>query len=102
ARCGVRHGGGVVWRWRHDAAHGAGQVGRMAEFGLLFRDAQVVDSTARPPFHADVAVEGDRIVEVGRLDGATARREIPAVGRVLYPGFIDVHSHSDLPLLAEP
>ena len=74
----------------------------MAELGLLLRDAQVVDGTGRPPFHADVAVEGDRIVEVGRLDGATARREIPAVGRVLCPGFIDVHSHSDLPLLAEP
>jgi N-acyl-D-amino-acid deacylase len=74
----------------------------MAEFGLLFRDAQVVDGTAQPPFQADVAVEGDHIVEVGRLDGATARREIPAVGRVLCPRFIEVHAHSDLPLLAEP
>ncbi|MCA1648426.1 MAG: amidohydrolase family protein, partial [Chloroflexi bacterium] len=74
----------------------------MTEFGLIFRGAQVVDGSGRPPFQADVAVAGERVVEVGRLDGSTARREINAAGCVVCPGFIDVHSHSDLPLLADP
>jgi N-acyl-D-amino-acid deacylase len=74
----------------------------MAEYALLFRDAQVVDGSGRAPFRSDVAVDGGHIVAVGRLDGATAGREVIANGRVVCPGFIDVHSHSDLPLLADP
>jgi N-acyl-D-amino-acid deacylase len=49
-----------------------------------------------------VAVEGDRIVDVGLLEGAEAERVIEAAGRIVCPGFVDPHSHSDWSLLANP
>ena len=56
----------------------------------------MVDGTGRPPFRADVGVSGDRIVAVAAdLPGPSAAR-IEAEGQVVAPGFIDLHSHSDL------
>jgi N-acyl-D-amino-acid deacylase len=69
---------------------------------LLIRDAVVVDGTGAPPFRGDVAVEGDRIAAVGHLDGAEAEATIDAAGRLVCPGFVDPHSHSDFTLLANP
>jgi N-acyl-D-amino-acid deacylase len=73
--------------------------GQQATYDLLIRNGQVVDGTGNPWFAADVAVRGDRIVAVGQLVGATAKREIDARGLVVAPGFIDLHTHSDLSLL---
>jgi N-acyl-D-amino-acid deacylase len=69
---------------------------------LLVRGGLVVDGTGAAPAVADVAVEGERIVSVGELDGAQARRTIDARGKVVCPGFVDPHSHSDWSLLANP
>ncbi|HEX9186111.1 MAG TPA: D-aminoacylase [Vicinamibacteria bacterium] len=64
------------------------------DYDLLIRDARVVDGTGAPWFRADVAVKGDTVLAVGpRLPG-TARREVNAAGRVVAPGFIDVHTHA--------
>ena len=68
-------------------------------FDLIIRGGHVVDGTGNPWFAGDVAVRGDRIAAVGRLDGAKATREIDARGLVVAPGFIDMHTHSDQPLL---
>lgn len=68
---------------------------------LTFRAATVVDGTGRPAYRADVAVRGDRIAEIGE-PGALGGRVVEADGLVLAPGFIDMHSHSDLQVLAEP
>lgn len=69
---------------------------------ILIRGGWVVDGTGNPPYPADVAIAGDRIVDVGRLPGATAERVIDATGRHVTPGFIDAHSHSDWVLLSNP
>jgi N-acyl-D-amino-acid deacylase len=69
---------------------------------LLVRDALVVDGTGSPPFRGDVAVEEGRIAAVGDLDGARAERIIDADGRIVCPGFVDPHSHSDFTLLTVP
>ncbi len=66
------------------------------EYDLIITGASVVDGTGKKAFSADVAVSGDRIAEVGRLDGAQARRTIRAEGMAVSPGFIDIHSHHDL------
>jgi N-acyl-D-amino-acid deacylase len=67
---------------------------------VVFRGATVVDGSGRPGYRADVGVTAGRIAEIGgRPD---ARRTIDAAGLVLAPGFIDMHSHSDLAVLAEP
>jgi N-acyl-D-aspartate/D-glutamate deacylase len=54
----------------------------------------VVDGTGRPPRSADVAIEGERVVAVGR-DVGRGRREIDANGRIVAPGWVDIHTHYD-------
>ena len=63
---------------------------------LLIRGGTVVDGTGSASYAADVAVENGRIVEVGALPGAHARRIISADGKLVTPGFIDIHRHADL------
>ena len=70
-------------------------------FDVLIRGGRIVDGTGNPWFVGDVAIRGERIVAVGRLAGAKATREIDAAGLVVAPGFIDMHSHSDLLLLED-
>ncbi len=69
---------------------------------LLIANGSVVDGAGRPARRADVGLAGDRIVAVGALAGAEARRVVDAAGCLVCPGFIDVHSHSDAYLLIEP
>ncbi len=69
---------------------------------LLILGARVIDGSGSPWFWADVAVDGDQINAVGRLSGAAARHSIQADGRILSPGFIDMHTHSDLQPLVNP
>lgn len=73
--------------------------GQETAFDLIVRNGHVVDGTGNPWFAGDVGVRGDRIAIVGNLREAKARREIDAGGLVIAPGFIDMHTHSDQPLL---
>ncbi len=68
---------------------------------LVIRDAFIVDGSGLPGLRGDAAVDGALITATGRVEDAGAR-EIDAGGRVLAPGFIDVHTHSDLILLDRP
>lgn len=61
---------------------------------LVVRNGLLVDGTGAPPRPADVGIEGDRIVAVGTVDG-TARRTIDAEGRLVTPGWVDIHTHYD-------
>jgi N-acyl-D-amino-acid deacylase len=67
---------------------------------VAVRHGVVVDGTAGEERRADVGIDHGRIVAVG--DVAEARREIDAGGKVVTPGFIDIHSHSDFTLLVDP
>ncbi|HET7700111.1 MAG TPA: D-aminoacylase [Candidatus Limnocylindria bacterium] len=62
---------------------------------LLIRGGMVVDGTGAPAVRADVAVTNGRITDVGEVAGRRAMRMIDARDRVVAPGFIDIHSHSD-------
>jgi N-acyl-D-amino-acid deacylase len=67
---------------------------------LVIRGAAVIDGTRRPRFHADIAVDGERIVAIGKsLKGKT---EIDASDLVAAPGFIDAHTHDDRLMLSAP
>ncbi|MCE5197567.1 MAG: D-aminoacylase [Armatimonadota bacterium] len=70
-------------------------------FDLLIRNATVLDGSGGPAYGADVAVDNGRIAAIGRVDG-DAVRVIDAGGRVIAPGFIDIHSHTDTALFIDP
>lgn len=70
---------------------------------LIIRNGLVVDGSGRPGRRGDVAVQGDEIVSVGRASAdMRAVTEIDAQGKVVCPGFIDVHGHSDSLLIMDP
>jgi N-acyl-D-amino-acid deacylase len=71
-------------------------------WSLLIRGGEVVDGTGAPRRRADVAIEGDRIAAVDAGLRGEARRLIDASRLVVAPGFIDIHSHSDLFYLDVP
>jgi N-acyl-D-amino-acid deacylase len=71
-------------------------------YDILFRNARIVDGSGSPWYRADLAVVGDRIADVGRLDDKEAGQVVECADRVLAPGFFDLHVHSDLQLLVEP
>jgi N-acyl-D-amino-acid deacylase len=68
----------------------------------ILRGGEVIDGSGRPRFRADVAIAGDRIAEVGAVAATTGAREIDVSGKLIAPGFIDVHTHDDRALFATP
>lgn len=67
---------------------------------MLIRGGRVLDGTGTPWVAADVAINGERIVAVGKLPGATAKQVVDAAGLFVAPGFIDGHAHAG-PALAQ-
>jgi N-acyl-D-amino-acid deacylase len=66
----------------------------MSSYDILIKGGTVVDGTGAPAQQADVGIVGDRITAIGDLEG-TAKRTIDANGRLVTPGFVDIHSHLD-------
>jgi N-acyl-D-amino-acid deacylase len=71
-------------------------------WSLLIRGGSLVDGSGAPARRADVAVEGERIAAVAPALAGEATRVVDATGKVVAPGFIDMHSHSDLFYFACP
>lgn len=61
---------------------------------LLIKGGTIVDGSGSKPYQGDVAVKGDKIVAIGEFE-AEAAREIDASGRIVTPGFVDIHTHYD-------
>ncbi len=72
----------------------AGQSRQTVPYDLLIRNGRIVDGAGNSWFRGDVALRGEVIAAVGKLDGATARRVIEANGQIIAPGFVDTHSHA--------
>jgi N-acyl-D-amino-acid deacylase len=64
------------------------------DWDFVIRNGQIVDGTGKPASPGDVAVKQGRIAAVGEFKG-TGKREIDAMGLVVAPGFIDVHTHAE-------
>jgi N-acyl-D-amino-acid deacylase len=71
------------------------------DFDLIIEHGRVVDGTGAPARSADVGIRGQEIAALGDLAGVPAARRIDATGSVVSPGFIDIHNHSDIELLAD-
>ncbi len=78
-------------------ANGGAQVPPANQVDILIKNGHVIDGTGSPWFQADVAITGDKIVYVGRAP-VKATRIIDAGGKVISPGFIDMHAHSEFGL----
>jgi N-acyl-D-aspartate/D-glutamate deacylase len=72
-----------------------------AEFDIVIRGGDVVDGTGARAKKADVAIAGDRIVAIGQVEGKGVQ-EIDATGKVVTPGFVDIHTHLDAQLAWDP
>jgi N-acyl-D-amino-acid deacylase len=68
---------------------------------VVIKGGLVVDGSGGEPFVADVAVTDGRVADIGRRLGAS-RRNIDAIGHIVSPGFIDIHTHSDFTLPVRP
>ena len=71
------------------------------EFDVLIVNGQLLDGTGAPATRTDVGIKGDRIAALGNLASRTARRTIDASALTVAPGFIDLHTHSEMPLIAD-
>lgn len=71
-------------------------------YDLVIRNGRVVDGTGNPWVYADVAISNGRIVRVGTVPIADAKRTIDATGLIVAPGFIDVHTHVEGDLETQP
>lgn len=73
-----------------------------AQLDLIIRNGTIIDGSGRPGYRADVGIKSDRIVRIGRLKNASAKRVIDATGMVVSPGFIDLLGQSETFLLIDP
>jgi len=92
---------GAAWATGFDGLYVRQQSA--VDWDVLIQGGSVVNGTGQPRFRADVAIRDDRIVEVSRtaLDASRAARVVDATGKVVTPGFVDIHTHLD-PLLRLP
>ena len=69
---------------------------------LLIEGGELVDGTGAARCRADIGIRGDKVVAIGLLADQPARQRVNAKGRIVAPGFIDVHTHDDCLLLHSP
>lgn len=69
-------------------------IGAQQGYDVIIRGGRLLDGTGNPWYYADVGIRGDRIVAVGDLADAVARRTIDATDLYVAPGFIDAHTHA--------
>ncbi|MCH7687573.1 MAG: amidohydrolase family protein, partial [Planctomycetes bacterium] len=71
-------------------------------FDVIIQNGSIVDGTNSPRFRADLGIRKDRIEAIGDLGDAQAQQLIDADGKLVTPGFVDVHNHTDGWLLKRP
>src|SRR5579862_7638294 len=70
-------------------------------YDVVIRNGHIIDGSGNPWVSGDVAIVGDRIAKIGKVDSSAAKRVIDAQGLVVSPGFIDMLGQSELALLID-
>ena len=73
----------------------------MTEFDIVIHDGRLIDGTGNPWFYGDLAIKAGKIAAIGKINPEAGQRSVSAKGRVVTPGYIDMHTHSDQPLIAD-
>ena len=69
----------------------------MAEYDLLIKNGTIIDGMRMPAYRGDIGIRGGKIVAMGNVQGS-ATRVLDATGRIVAPGFMDIHTHYDAAL----
>ncbi len=72
------------------------------EYDIVIRNARIYDGAGNEPLEGDLALQGDRVVQVGKIKDGQAKNEIDASGLAVCPGFIDAHTHDDFAAILHP
>lgn len=74
----------------------------MAHYETIIKGGTIVDGTRTPRYVSDIAIQDGRIAQIGGLKNATANQVIEADGRIVAPGFVDLHTHYDAQIFWDP
>ncbi len=81
---------------------GLNRIEHVSRFDTIISQAQILDGTGAPAFRADVGIKAGRIAAIGSLPHIEADTAIAAHNLTLTPGFIDIHAHADIAMVASP
>jgi N-acyl-D-amino-acid deacylase len=79
----------------------AGSRAADPSYDVVIANGKIVDGSGNPWFYGNVAMENGRIARIGKFDPTLGKRVIDAKGMVVSPGFVDLHTHTDMPVLAD-
>src|SRR6185369_12598852 len=68
---------------------------------IVIKNAMIIDGSGRAAFRGDVRITGDRIIKIGNIKAKKEDTVFDAAGKILAPGFIDIHNHSESGLQTE-
>ena len=71
-------------------------------YDLIIRSGKIIEGTGLKGYKADIAISGDIIKDIGDFPQGSGKSEIDADGKIVSPGFIDIHTHTDFSLLVNP
>jgi len=74
----------------------------MADFDIIIQGGTIVDGTRTPRYVSDIGIKDGKIAQIGGLKGKTAERSLDAAGRIVAPGFVDLHTHYDAQIFWDP
>ncbi len=83
-------------------SHSYSRIFLNTEFDILIINGSIIDGLGKPSYKADLGIKNGVIAAIGELKNASADKIIDAKGLIVSPGFIDIHTHTDLGILTNP